>query len=169
MIIISDTTPIISLLKAGRLELLQQMFTEVLVPEAVYGELISNKIFEEEAEQIKHASFIKMNRVANQQSVSIFQKITGLDAGESEAITLADEMKADLLLMDERKGRQVAKQMGLVITGTIGILLQAYDECLLSKEEAELCLLRMKECGIRMSHALYRLVLDHIERGKTVS
>lgn len=82
MKIISDTTPIISLLKAGRLELLQQMFTEVLVPEAVYGELISNKIFE---------------------------------------------------------------------------------------EEAELCLLRMKECGIRMSHALYGLVLDHIERGKTVS
>ncbi|MCF2703261.1 DUF3368 domain-containing protein [Enterocloster clostridioformis] len=46
--------------------------------------------------------------------------------------------------------------------GEIGILLQAYDEKLLSKAETELCLQKMKECGIRISQALYGLVADHI-------
>lgn len=54
MIIISDTTPIISLIKSGHLELLEKLFGEVLIPEAVYGELISNITFKEEAAQIKN-------------------------------------------------------------------------------------------------------------------
>lgn len=162
MIIISDTTPIISLIKSGHLELLEKLFGEVLIPEAVYEELISNITFKEEAAQIKNCSFIKISQVVNQQSVLIFRKVTGLDAGESEAIVLADEQKADLLLMDERKGRQIAKQMGLIITGTIGILLQAYDDEILLKSEVELCLKSMEECGIRISQALREVVLNHL-------
>lgn len=162
MIIVSDTTPIIFLIKADHLELLEQLFQEVLVPEAVYQELTSNTTFEQESETVKNCPFIRITKVDNLQSVTIFRKVTGLDAGESEAIVLADERHASLLLMDEHKGRSVAKQMGLAITGTIGILLQAYDEKLLSKAETELCLQKMKECGIRISQALYGLVADHI-------
>lgn len=162
MIVVSDTTPVISLIKAGHLELLRLMFQEVLVPEAVYHELTTNIVFEQEAAEVRNCPFIKIMPVVNLQSVTIFRKVTGLDAGESEAIVLADEQQANLLLMDEHKGRRVAKQMGLTITGTIGILLQAYDEELLSKPEVELCLQKMKECGIRMSQALYELVLNHI-------
>lgn len=84
-----------------------------------------------------------MEEVIDTKSVNIFRRVTGLDAGESEAIVMADEKKADLLLMDERKERMVAKQMGLTITGTVGILLQSFDEGLLNADE-------IRESGARI-------------------
>lgn len=59
----------------------------------------------------------------NEKSVTILRNFTGLDSGESEAIILADEKKSDALLMDEHRGRQVAKKVGISITGIIGILI----------------------------------------------
>lgn len=163
MIIISDTTPVLSLLKAGQVELLRTLFGEVYVPEAVYKELIGNVMFQLEAEKIKQCPFIKVGRVGDQKAVDIFRRVTGLDAGESEAIVMAEERQADLLLMDERKGRRVAKQMGLVITGTIGILMQAYDEGLLSESAVETCLGTMKKCGIRISDGLLATIRAHMQ------
>lgn len=163
MIIISDTTPIISLLKAGQLELLKYLFGEVVIPEAVYEELVGNRMFQIEAEKIKQCPFIKVSQVKDLKSVNIFRRVTGLDAGESEAIVMAEERQADLLLMDERKGRRVAKQMGLTITGTMGVLIQAFDEKLLSKDAVETCLTVMKKCGIRISDGLFETMRDHIK------
>lgn len=162
MIIISDTTPIISLLKAEQLDLLQKLFDEVIIPNAVFHELISNQRFQDEAQKIKDCPYIYVEEVISIKSVDIFRRVTGLDAGESEAIVMADEKKADLLLMDERKGRIVAKQMGLTITGTVGILLQAFDEELLNADEIKKSMIKLRECGIRISESLYKLILDHI-------
>ncbi|MDY5541374.1 MAG: DUF3368 domain-containing protein [Lachnospiraceae bacterium] len=164
MIVISDTTPIISLLKAGHLEVLQKLFGGVLIPKAVFRELTENYSFQVEAAQVRECPFIHVEQVQDQKSVSIFRRVTGLDAGESESIVMAEEKKADLLLIDERKGRRVASQMGLTITGTIGILLHAFDEELLSGEEVETCLLRMNECGIRLNSALQDKVMEHISK-----
>jgi len=163
MIIISDTTPIISLLKAEQLDLLQKLFKEVIIPKAVYNELISNTKFQNEAQIIRECSYIFVEEVIDTKSVNIFRRVTGLDAGESEAIVMADEKKADLLLMDERKGRIVAKQMGLTITGTVGILLQSYDEGLLNADEIRESIYKLKECGIRISDSLYDFILEHVQ------
>lgn len=162
MIIISDTTPIISLLKAGRLDLLEKMFGMVLIPNAVYLELTENDSFTEEAETVKTCPFLKVASVSNSEALNILQKVTGLDAGESEAIVLAGEKSADLLFMDEHKGRQVAKKLGIAITGTIGILLQAYDEQYMNVSDVEECLMILKTSGIRISESLYNLVRQHI-------
>lgn len=163
MIIISDTTPIISLMKAEQLDLLQKLFHEVIIPEAVFLELVSNTKFQKEAQIIRNCTYISVEEVVDTKSVNIFRRVTGLDAGESEAIVMADEKKADLLLMDERKGRIVAKQMGLAITGTVGILLQSFDEGLLNADEVRESTNKLKECGIRISDSLYDLILEHIQ------
>lgn len=163
MIVVSDTTPIISLMKVGQLELLQKLFGVVYIPEAVYRELIENEAYPEETRVVQECNFLLVENVQNEKSVIILRNFTGLDAGESEAIILADEKKSAVLLMDEHKGRQVAKKMGITITGTIGILAQAYDERLLAKEDVERCIEQLKESGIRISEKLYQKLREHVE------
>ena len=166
MIIISDTTPIISLLKAGRLDLLEKMFGKVVIPNAVFSELTENESFSDEAEIVKTCPFLEVESVSNFGALAILQKVTGLDAGESEAIILAGEKSADLLFMDEHKGRQIAKKLGIAITGTIGILLQALDEQYMSASDVEKCLNVLKTSGIRISESLYNIVCQHIYKDK---
>ena len=65
MTIISDTTPITSLIKINRLDLLQKLFGEVLIPEAVYRELTTNAVFKNEADIVKDFDFLKTSSVQN--------------------------------------------------------------------------------------------------------
>lgn len=164
MIVISDTTPIISLLKINQLELLHHLFGEVQIPDAVYEELISNAKFQKEAEKILRVEYVKKVIVEDKKSVTLLRRATGLDTGESEAIILSDEIKADLLLMDELKGRQVAKQMGLNIMGTVGILMTAFDEELLSAEEIEQCIDVLRSNGRHISEKLYEQLMEKIRK-----
>lgn len=164
MLIVSDTTPIISLMKVEQLYLLEKMFGYIVIPKAVYDELTVNEKFAKEILKIKEAEFIKVGEVKNDSSVNILRNVTGLDAGESEAIVMAGEKEADLLLMDEHKGRQVAKKLGIKITGTIGILLQAFDEGMMSKEDVKKCILVLKESNIRISDNLCKKVYEYIEK-----
>ena len=94
MIIISDTTPLISLMKIGQLNLLNQLFGEVQIPSAVFDELVSNSRFPEESQQIRECTFIKKVSVTDIDSVNLLRRSTGLDAGESEAIILSDSIDA---------------------------------------------------------------------------
>ncbi len=162
MIVVSDTTPIISLMKAGRLELLHKLFGTVYIPETVYQELTENESFSEEARRVQECEFLCVEEVNNEKSVTILRNLTGLDAGESEAIILADEKHSDVLLMDEHRGRQVAKKLGITITGTIGILAQAFDEGMLTREDVEGCIERLKESKIRIGESLYQRLRDHM-------
>ena len=164
MIVIADTTPIITLMKLQRLDLLEKLFDTVLVPNAVYDELISNSNYLTEAQMVFECPFLKRLEVSDHQSIKILCEVIGLDAGESEAIALAEEKHADLLIIDERKGRRVAKQMELKITGTIGILLQAFDCKILSQEEILACSEKLRNSRIRISNSLFELILDHVKK-----
>lgn len=164
MLVVSDTTPIISLLKVNRIDVLEFLFGEVYIPNAVYKELTSNQLFIEEAEKIKNSAFIKTVNIPMDDSLNMLRRATGLDLGESEAIYYADTHEADLLLMDEAKGREVAKTMGLKITGTIGILIAAYREKYLSKEEILRIISILRNSGRHISDQLFRILIDEIEK-----
>lgn len=163
MIVISDTTPIISLLKANHLELLQKLYGNVLIPEAVYRELTENPAYSKETKTVKSLDFLKTVPVENVKSVNVLRSVTGLDAGESEALIMYDEQKADLLLMDEHKGRSVAKQLNVRYIGTVGILMLAYDKRLIQSSDVKMCLDMMLSNGIRLDKKLYNTVLTHVE------
>ena len=163
MIIISDTTPIISLMKISQLELLEKMFGEVLIPEAVFNELTADNGFYFESEKIKNCHFIKKVIVNEKGAVSILRRSSGLDLGESEAIILADNNKADILLMDEAKGRQVAELMGLNIMGTVGLLISAYENNLISLLEVRKAFDMLKNSNRRISDNLFNYALNKIK------
>lgn len=164
MIVVSDTTPLISLMKIGKLNLIEQLFGEVQIPEAVYIELVSNPEFKQEAQQIQRSALFKRVIIEDEKAVDLLRRATGLDLGESEAIILSDSCKADLLLMDEKKGRQVAKQMGLHFMGTVGMLRVAHEEKLLSYKEIEECIKILKANGRHISDRLYQQLLESIRQ-----
>lgn len=163
MIVISDTTPIVSLIKISRIDLLEKLFGEVCIPEAVFRELTTNTIFESEAEVVQNSPFLKTIPVKNRKSLEILQAASGLDDGESEAIILADELKSDILVIDERKGRKVAQKLGITITGTIGILIQAHDEKIISTEDIKIYLEQLRNSNIRLSDSLIQEALSMLE------
>ena len=163
MMVVSDATPLISLMKAEMLALLEPLFHEVLIPEAVFSELTVNPDYAEEAQQIKNSQFIRVVSVTEQKAVDVLRRSSGLDLGESEAIIYADDHHADVLLMDEARGRKVAKAMGLYIMGTVGVLLFAYEEKLISGEDVENALNKLKNAERHISDDLIRYALSKIQ------
>ena len=162
MIVVSDTTPLISLMKVSKLGLLEPLFQEVLIPVSVYAELTTNPNFEDEARQIKDCPFIKVVSVKEHKAVDVLQRSAGLDLGESEAIVYADDIKADVLLMDEAKGRQVAKAMGLYIMGTVGVLLFAYEESIMSGSDVVKALTQLRRANRHIGEDVIKYALSKI-------
>ena len=160
MIVISDTTPLISFLKINRIDLLEKLFGDVLIPQAVFEELTIDERFQLEADQIRQKKFIVVKPVNNPESANILKRATGLDQGESEAIVLTDELKADLLLMDEAKGRNVSTQMGLRI---MEILMAGYEEQELTSDEVRECVDGLQRAGRHIGQRHYQMLLSRLK------
>ena len=163
MIVVSDTTPLISLLKTGRLDILEKLFGEVRIPDAVFEELTSNPRYSDEAAAIRSYPYIDIISVSDTDAVEQVSREDGLDLGESEAIVLTQEISADLLLMDEARGRDVARSMGLRITGTVGILLLSYERGILNKAEIVDCVERLRDANRFIGERYLRLLLERIQ------
>ena len=160
MIVVSNTTPLITLMKAQQLQLLHILFGEVSVPNAVYQELTSNQAFQNEIDLIRSSEFIKIVSVRDLDAVTLLGRATGLDRGESEAIVYADEQKADILLMDEAAGRKVAMNMGLTVTGSIGILIEAVQKNVLSHDEFMSAINDIRSSNRHISEKLLDLAIN---------
>lgn len=163
MIVVSDTTPLISLLKINCLDLLEKLFGQVIIPQSVFDELTADERFQMEADQIKSSRYILVRTVSSMESVNILKRATGLDQGESEAIVLTDEIKADLLLMDEAKGRSISNQMGLRIMGTIGMIMAAYENRIFTAEMVKKCIDSLQQAGRHISQKHYKMLLDRLK------
>ena len=122
-IVVSDTTAITHLAKIGALNILHQLYPTIYIPEVVYSELTSHGSHISGAYEVKSFPWIKILQVENLTEVKLLNET--LDLGESEAIALAKEIKADVLIIDEKSGREQAESMGIKIVGVIGILLLA--------------------------------------------
>ena len=152
MIVVSDSSPLIALCDLGKLNLLQTLYGRVILPEAVWDETVQAGREQSGRSVLIQASWIEHVKVQNRMLVrSLSQK---LDIGESEAIALALDLDADLLLMDERHGRNVAVRFGIDVIGVIGILLTAKSKGYLKAIKPELDRLR-NECDFWLSESLY--------------
>lgn len=126
MIIVSDTSPVSNLILIERLDILQKLFTEIIIPSAVDAEIRALKQFGKDLSEYENAEWIKVIAPANLHKVQTLQM--NLNEGEAQAIALALEIKCNLLLMDERIGTNIARQEGLQTIGLVGVLIKAKEE-----------------------------------------
>jgi len=157
MIIVSNASPLIALIRIGQLDLLRQLYSEIIIPEAVWHEVVVEGADQPGAEVVSSASWIVQRTVMNRPLVHGLQQ--ELDAGEAEAIALAVEIDDTLLLMDERLGRDTARHFGIRYTGVVGVLIEAKHKGFLQAIQPHLDALR-NLAGFRVSEALYRRVLQ---------
>jgi predicted nucleic acid-binding protein len=157
MIIVSDTSPITNLALIGQLTILQQLYGIIVIPQAVAEEIAAAIPRLINSPDILHFDWIQIMQVTDEMLVTSLQ--LELDAGEAQAIALAIELKAELLLVDERRGRTIAARLNLSIIGLLGVLIEAKHRGLLATVKPLLDDLIAK-AGFWISHELYDRVLQ---------
>ncbi|MDJ0800857.1 MAG: DUF3368 domain-containing protein [Calothrix sp. MO_167.B12] len=157
MIIVSDTSPINNLAAINQLDLLRQLYTTVIIPEAVYQELTATEITVAGATEVQTLDWIQTRQVTNLILVNILRN--ELDGGEAEAIALAIELNADQILIDERRGRMVAARSNLNYVGILGILIEAKGQELIVEVKPLLDAL-IDRAGFWVTEPLYNRVLQ---------
>jgi predicted nucleic acid-binding protein len=154
-LIVADTGPLIALAKIDQLDLLRHFYKKISIPETVFAEATQDLSWHD-ASRI-HVFVEQYVEVALDKDSGIVKELfMRLDAGESQALALADAMNCPVLL-DERRGRTVAKQMNISIVGTVGLLVKAKQEGLIV--ELRKYLIEMTEHGYRLSPALIQQAL----------
>jgi len=153
MIVVADASPICYLLLIGHVDLLQRLFGQVVIPHAVHDELSA-----------EGAPTIVRTWIAHPPSWLQIQYATTPDAslgrlhlGEREAITLAAQLKADLIVLDDKAARGVAVERGLHTTGLLGILDEAATRRLIDLPTA---IKRLQRTTFRASPRLLKALLD---------
>lgn len=124
--IVSDSSPIINLAKIHRLDWIEKLYQKIIIPRAVFEELIVKGHEKEDIAGIKSlidTNIIEIQEVKNTELIRFLSK--DLDYGEAETIALALEIKADLVLLDEIDARDIADICNLKKTGFLGILIKA--------------------------------------------
>lgn len=158
--IVSDAGPIIIFARIGRLSLLRDITDSLLIPDAVYDEIVVKKGGMPGAAEVAQAAWIRKASVANRSIIDRLPSV--LHEGEREAIALAQERGAELLV-DEIRARRVAREFGIEVIGTLRLLAEAKRLRLI--DLARPIIFQMQSSGYRFDRALIREFLNRIGEG----
>jgi predicted nucleic acid-binding protein len=157
--VVSNTSPLRYLIAVGQADLIAYVFKEVLIPPAVFIELTHPSGDDKVRRWIEQCPvWLQVQKLQTQPALELFST---LDRGESEALQLALETRADFVLMDERLGRTVGASLGLTVIGALGLLRESYRQCFLREPLAVLD--QMKRIGFQLSQHLYREFQQEIQ------
>lgn len=151
IVVVSDTSAISALLQIGEIEILQKLYGQILIPEAVRTEL--------KRSHAQIPDFIQTESVAP--SPALQARLETLDIGEAYAITLTEQIHADLLLIDEKKGRAAAASAGLQYMGLAGALIEAKRKGIISSLTDILEHITV-DAGFRLSPHIRKAVLNAV-------
>jgi uncharacterized protein len=155
MLVICDTSSVTALIQIGRDSLLPTLFGEVRIPSAVDREL-----------RRFHSSlppFLGVQEVRDTLAVELLTQ--DLDCGEAEAIVLAEEVRADYLLIDEKLGRSTAESRGLKVMGLLGVLLIAKKSGHITSVKSQIAELEAL-AGFYVSSSIKRFILTSAGEGE---
>jgi len=157
--VVSNTSPIVNLAAIGQLELLRGVFGSIIIPDAVYHEIVVQGAGRAGSSEIPAAEWIVQRSVNNLHVADILKQELG--AGEAEALALALEIGADWILLDERLGRRWAARLGLPFTGLLGVLAKAKARSLIPAVKPLMDALRT-HAGFWISPSLYQYILASV-------
>lgn len=157
MLVISDTSAITNLISIKQAKLLHQLFGTIVIPQAVHEELSD---YERQKEYLDQVAWLVVKEISATERLVNLQ--LSLDAGEAEAIILAQQTNADLLIIDEKKGRKIAEEAGLKIIGLVGILVLSKRKSLIKKLKPVLDQLITK-ANFRISKSLYNRIMVEVK------
>jgi predicted nucleic acid-binding protein len=160
-VVISDASPLHYLILIGNAEVLEALYTEVLIPEAVAKELKQNATPESVRRWIEHSPLWLHVIPFTPPPAPVL--LADLDPGEHDAILLALDVRADLVIMDDREGVEEARRLGLTVTGTIGVLDRAGERGLIDLPSAVAAL---RQTNFRIDPSLLEQLLasDRLRR-----
>ncbi len=150
-----DTSPLIFLAKLDRLDLLRSAADRIVAPPAVFLEIAEHPDDASERIELARQSWLGVRPVAERRLVDVL--MADLDTGESEAIALAIESKAERVVLDDLDARRLANRVGLAPVGTLGLLLAARLRGEIKSLRSEID--RLRQAGFRVSPALAQAVL----------
>ncbi len=153
--VIVNSTPIIVLCGIGKLDVLRELYGEITIPTAVYREVTAME--DSACMQVRKADgWIHIESIRDSTEMKMYK--AKLHAGEVEVMILAQEQKADLVIIDDNAAKKTAKYLGLTVTGTLGILLKAKRKGLVSR--VDVLLDEMKRNGFYLDSRLEAFVLE---------
>lgn len=154
--VIVNSTPLIILCSIGKLNILKQLYTEINIPQAVFREVTEKP---DSACQILKESldWIHIEKIQSEVDKKMYK--AKLHDGEVEVMILAQqEIKADLVIIDDNAAKKTAKYLGLPVTGTMGVLLKAKREGYIT--EIASVIEEMRRKGFYISDSLVNMVLE---------
>lgn len=160
MTVVSDTSVLIHIARIDRFSLLYRIYSGIIIPQAVWRETVeegSERPGAPETRSARDAGWIEVAAVESDTSAHRLLH-QALDDGEAAALALADQIGADLVLLDESAARRRAEGLGLRKTGTVGVILRAKQEGLIEEVRPELDALRATSFWI--GNPLYRRILE---------
>jgi predicted nucleic acid-binding protein len=155
MIVVADSSPLHYLILIDEAELLQRLYAEVLIPDAVAAELTAPSAPPAVRDWLAtHPRWLRIVNVPRSDIDSVNEE---LDLGERAAIALAERSRADLLLIDETAGRAEAKTRKLRVTGTLGVLRTAAEAGLIDVRQV---LTRLEVTNFYVDELLLRAIFN---------
>jgi predicted nucleic acid-binding protein len=155
MTVVADATPLIYLAAIRKFHLLQTLYGRIVIPEAVHDEVVTQGGPRPGAVETAASAWVERRRVVDSNKVSALRSRLG--DGESEVIVLAEEIGADLVIIDETAARRELAARGIAYTGTVGSLIQARFRGLIPALKPELDQLRAS--GFYLTEPVYRACL----------
>lgn len=154
MIVVSDTSPICYLLLISQIDILQTLYQSVTIPQTVADELRAT----ESPPLVKRwitqpPDWLQIQSIGTPQEIELGK----LDPGEREAILLAEQLKANLVILDDKAARQIATERGLKIIGLLGILKDAARSDLL---DLKTTFEQLQEVGFWVAPSLLERLLE---------